>query len=46
MSVISGNDTTALRLDTIWNSFPKVAAKRGNPGLKDGTALRLVQQKC
>jgi hypothetical protein len=45
MSVTSGNDTTALRLDTSLEFFPQGSRCRGNPGLKDGTALRLVHDQ-
>jgi hypothetical protein len=44
MSVTFGIDATALRLSAIQNPLPRVAAKRGNPGLEAGTALRLKQR--
>ena len=40
MNVISGNDTTALRLEI--NQSHSQGSRSGNPGLKDATALRLA----
>jgi hypothetical protein len=45
MSVTFGIDTTALRLGWVATDKPRVAAKRGNPGLEAGTALRYEQDE-